>query len=133
VDVATRWYGDAAVLTICGRLDHDGASRLSDELVCLLQQVDSGAVVIDLSQLEYMSSAGLKSLLMVCRTASDSQHRTILAAPTPLVRELLEMSHAKLVLDIVPTLSEAVRMVSAGAAHAYREAHPAAIAAPASD
>jgi len=79
VDVATRWYGDAAVLTICGRLDHDGASRLSDELVCLLQQVDSGAVVIDLSQLEYMSSAGLKSLLMVCRTASDSQHRTILA------------------------------------------------------
>jgi len=133
VDVATRWYGDAAVLTICGRLDHDGASRLSDELVCLLQQVDSGAVVIDLSQLEYMSSAGLKSLLMVCRTASDSQHRTILAAPAPVVRELLEMSHAKLVLNIVPTLSEAVRMVSAGAAHAYREAHPVSTAAPASD
>ena len=126
MDVATRWYGDAAVLTIRGRLDHDGASILSDELMYLLQKVDSGAVVIDLSQLEYMSSADLKSLLMVSRAASHSHHRTILAAPTPLVRELLEMSHARLVLHIVPTLSEAVRMVSAGAAHAYREAHPIA-------
>jgi anti-sigma B factor antagonist len=133
MDVATRWYGDAAVLTICGRLDHDAASILSEQLMHLLQKVDSGAVVIDLSQLEYMSSGGLKSLLMVSRAASGSQHRTILAAPTPLVRELLEMSHAKLVLHILPTLSEAVRMVSAAAAHAYREAHPVANAAPDSE
>ncbi len=133
MDVDTRWYGDAAVLTICGGLDHDGASILADELMYLLQEVDSGAVVIDLSQLEYMSSAALKSLLMVSRAARASQHRTILAAPTPVVHALLETSNAKLVLHIVPTLSEAVRMVSAAAAHAYREAHPVPIVSRASE
>ena len=129
MDVTTRWYGDAAVIKLKGALDHDSAPGLTDELLYLLQKVDSGAIVIDLSELEYMSSAGLKSLLMISRAAKDSTRRTFVAAAKPLVRELLEMSHANLVLQIVPAVSEAVRMVSPMAAYAYREAHPSTVPA----
>jgi stage II sporulation protein AA (anti-sigma F factor antagonist) len=129
MELSTRWYGDAAVIRLGGRLDHNSAPGLTDELLYLLQKVDTGAIVIDLSDLEYMSSAGLKSVLMMTRAAKDSTRRTFVAAATPLVQELLEMTHAKLVLQIVPTVSEAVRMVSPMAAYAYREAQPSGVPA----
>jgi anti-anti-sigma factor len=122
VDIVTRWYGDAAVMKASGILDHDSAAAFSDELMYLFQKIETGGLVIDVSGLEYMSTAGLKSLLMICRASADAKRRTFIAAPSAIVRGLLEMSDARLVLQVVPTLSEAVRMVSPAAAHAYREA-----------
>jgi anti-sigma B factor antagonist len=130
MDAATRWYGDAAVIKLTGALDDESASRLSDELLYLLQKVESGAIVMDLSEVEYISSAGLQSLLILSRAAKESTRRIFVAAAKPLVRELLARSHAQLVLQMVPTLSEAVRMVSPMAAYAYREAHPSEITEP---
>lgn len=84
MELTTRWYGDAAVIKVSGALDHESTQLLTDELMYLLQKIHSGGVVIDLSELEYMSSAGLKSLLMVSRAAKNATRRTFVAAPTPL-------------------------------------------------
>lgn len=122
MQISTHWYGEALVLQVTGALDHDNGPRLKDHLMVALQKLESGAVIIDMSGVEYVSSAGFKTLVSASKTAKEAGNRLLVAAPQPMVVNIFKMSHAQLVLSIFPTMGEATSAVSERSRKAYDSA-----------
>ena len=74
-----------------GRIDGTNAAATEKELLAFL---DSGEprIVIDLGAVDYLSSAGLRVLLVAAKAARARAGKVVLAAPRPPVLEVLTMS-----------------------------------------
>ncbi|WP_199430645.1 STAS domain-containing protein [Qaidamihabitans albus] len=70
VTVAVEEHGSAIVLGVAGELDLLTAPKLQDELTRALDQRPQ-TLVIDLSKVEFMGSAGLSVLVVAHRTAGE--------------------------------------------------------------
>src|SRR5512142_792493 len=121
MNASFRRYASAAVLQVSGRLDQDTCEGFR---VDLMKQVEAaaregGTVVLDLSGLEYVSSAGLRCFMLASREAKAQHARIFVAALQPMVEEIFEISHFNLVFQVFPTLAEALAAVSPEAATAY--------------
>ena len=115
-----RRYADARVLTPGGRIDHGNyeafrADLAEHEAACAREQQ---ALVLDLSGLEYVSSAGLRCFMMAAKEAKARNGRVLLAAMQPVVAEIFRISRFNLLFEIFPTLREALAAVSAEASAA---------------
>jgi anti-anti-sigma factor len=64
IEVDTRTDDGVAVVTPRGELDVAGTPALEDALAEVLREPDVQAVVIDLSQLEFMDSSGLRAVVL---------------------------------------------------------------------
>jgi anti-anti-sigma factor len=119
--VTSRRFGTAAVLHVSGRLDQDTCEAFRGELMKEVEAATrvGGGVVLDLSALEYVSSAGLRCFMLASRQAKQSRMKIFVAALQPMVREIFEISHFNLIFQVFPTVREAVGAVSAEAATAY--------------
>jgi anti-anti-sigma factor len=68
-------------------------------------------VILDLSQVKYVDSSGLSALLRGNMIFSDDGGIFIIAAPSEHVNKLLKISLLDKVLNILPTVEEAVDAV----------------------
>ena len=104
---------DLVVLTASGRIDLSNADVFGQALSAAL--ADAGAVVVlDFSGIEYISSAGLRSLLIAFKSAKTENRILAVAALQPLVLEIFEISRFDLVIPLFDTVRDAV---STHAAH----------------
>jgi anti-sigma B factor antagonist len=94
-------------VTLDGRVDLPAARALED---ALNELCDSGRsrIVVDLSNVPYMASAGLKALLSGLRRARLLGGDVRLAGLTERVREVFEMSGFDQVFVIYPSAAAAV-------------------------
>jgi len=83
---------------------------------------DGGAIVLDLSGLDYVSSAGLRCFMLASRQAKSQHGRIFVAALQPMVAEIFEISHFNLVFQVFPSVREALGAVSTEAASAFEKA-----------
>ena len=116
-----RDYDTARVLAPRGRHDHDNCELFQADLAPHLQacERDRFALVLDLSGLEYVSSAGLRCLMIAARQASAHNSRIVVASMQPVVSEIFQISRFNLVLEVFATMREALASVSAQAAAAF--------------
>ena len=116
-----RTYADARVVTPRGRLDHDNCDRFQSDLAVELDACvrDGAALVLDMSGLEYVSSAGLRCLMLAARQAGTRNRRMMMAAPQPVVAEILQISRFNLVLPVFATTREALASLSPEALRAF--------------
>ena len=119
--LTSRRFANAVVLNAVGRLDQDSCDAFKGDLMSHVESSarDGGAIVLDLSGLEYVSSAGLRCFMLASRQAKAQQGRIVVAALQPMVQEIFEISHFNLVFQVFPTVREAVGAVSADAAAAF--------------
>src|SRR5260221_10481866 len=100
-----RSYGTARVVALRGRLDHDNCegfqADLSGQLEACMQ--DGAALVLDMSGLEYVSSAGLRCLMIAAKHAPARSSRIVVAAPQPAAAEILQTNRFNLVLPAFGT------------------------------
>jgi anti-sigma B factor antagonist len=98
-------------VTLQGRVDLPAARALED---ALNELCDAGRsrIVVDLSNVPYMASAGLKALLSGLRRARLLGGDVRLAALTERVLEVFDMSGFDQVFAIYPGASEAVASYS---------------------
>jgi anti-sigma B factor antagonist/stage II sporulation protein AA (anti-sigma F factor antagonist) len=119
MDIASRRYGDVVVAAPVGRIDHANADALTAALSPLLETPSAGPVLLDFSRVDYISSVGLRVLMMAAKTLR-LRHCTLgVAASPPLVREIFEISRFNLILDLSPTLREGLERLSPQAVAAY--------------
>ena len=116
-----RSYGTARVVTPRGRLDHENCEPFQNDLATELDACarDGAALVLDMSGLEYVSSAGLRCLMIAAKHAASRANRIVVAAPQPVVAEILQISRFNLVLPVFGTTREALASVSPQAAQAF--------------
>jgi len=82
----------ATVLHASGRLDGTATADFEKSVVEALAAASPGRVVIDMKGVEYVSSAGLRSLLVVAKRAKGSGQPFSVASLSPAVREIFEIS-----------------------------------------
>ncbi|QJR16655.1 STAS domain-containing protein [Usitatibacter palustris] len=117
-----RRSANAVVLSVSGRLDQDTCEAFRAELMTHLDATsrDGRGIVLDLSGLEYVSSAGLRCFMLASRQAKAQHSRIAVAALQPMVAEIFEISHFNLVFQVYGTVDEAVNAVSADKSPTYK-------------
>jgi anti-sigma B factor antagonist len=83
------------------------AARLDDAIAH-----DARAVVLDLTEVEFIDSTGLTVLLNGLRSITLRGGRLALALSNPTVLRLFEITRMDSTFDIAPTLDEALRRVA---------------------
>lgn len=78
------------ILEVSGRIDTTTAGSFEKQVLPYLQS--GSELVLDCDQVEYISSAGLRSLLILAKVASARDSRIVLCRLSGLVREVLEIS-----------------------------------------
>jgi anti-anti-sigma factor len=121
MNVTSRRFANAVVVHAAGRLDQDTCEAFRGDLLKYVEEAahGGGAIVLDLSALEYVSSAGLRCFMLASRQAKAQHGRIFVAALQPMVAEIFQISHFNLVFQVFPTVREAVSAVSADAAVVY--------------
>lgn len=80
----------ALVISAAGRIDSTTAGTL--EAVLPARVRENGAVVLDLAGVPYVSSAGLRVLLIGAKAAKAAGHSLVIANVAPAVHEVFDIS-----------------------------------------
>lgn len=110
IDLFPRQQGDAIILSPEGRVDHSNAAALQSAIEPYLQACKPGGhrLVLDLSRLDYISSAGLRILMIAAKQVKSQQGIIAVAAMRPVVREIFEISKFTFVLKCFESVDEAL-------------------------
>jgi len=106
--------GTTAILRLTGPLTLSTLFPLQD----LLKQIGGADTVIDVSQVPYIDSAGLGTILSHWAHTQRSGHKFALTGVSPRIDVLLEMTKVNSVLPMFKTAEEADRAFSANAVKA---------------
>jgi anti-anti-sigma factor len=100
--VRTEQHGDAAVVVPTGELDLATAPALEGALARAFDAAGGGRVVLDLRELEFIDSSGLRTLLTARRRADDASARFSLIAGHRGLERTLEIAGVHKVFDWTP-------------------------------
>ena len=95
------------VITAAERIDSANAQKFYDELDATIEPTDK-VVILDMAELTYISSAGLRVILQTARTLQRQNARFALCSLSGTVREVFEISGFDRVIEIHPSQSEAI-------------------------
>lgn len=99
--------GDVLVIRPEGRID----TNTSDELErALTGRIDGGArrLVLDMSGTDYISSAGLRVLLLAAKKLRGAAGQLVLGGMNPSVRQIFELAGFVSIFTIEPDVDRAV-------------------------
>ncbi len=115
-------HADVLVVAVTGRIDYMNAEDFKSALQPHVANCAAGGdrVVLDLSQLEYVSSAGLRVLMIAAKDVRARKGTLVAVSLQPVVREIFEISRFTLVFDVFDSVQDALRAISPAAASASR-------------
>jgi anti-anti-sigma factor len=124
LNLATRHFADAIVATLAGRVDHLSAAALEAALQPLLAQAGSnqGALVLDFSGVEYISSVGLRVLMIAAKQMREHKAQLLVASLQKVVTEIFAISRFDRILTVTATLDDALALCSPAALAQFRAA-----------
>jgi anti-sigma B factor antagonist/stage II sporulation protein AA (anti-sigma F factor antagonist) len=121
VEFSSTRFADVYVAAPVGRVDHTNAEALRSALAPLLERggAERHGLVLDFAHVEYISSVGLRVLMMAAKQARACDARIAVAALQPVVGEIFDISRFNQVLDVFPSVREALARISPPALAAF--------------
>lgn len=106
MDLNANHDGKSLVVSLAGRLDVVNAPRFE---ATLLEEVQRGetSFILDLSDLEYISSAGLRALLVLAKRVQALQGKLLLCGLCGGVQEVFDVSGFSSIFVCCPDLAAA--------------------------
>lgn len=101
----------ALVINVTGHIDGINAQEFHDSLNQKTQDFDNNVVVLDCEKLSYISSAGLRSILLVARILTGKNKKFMLCSLPSSAMEVVKISGFDKVLDIHKSCSAAVAAI----------------------
>jgi anti-anti-sigma factor len=101
---------DVVCLKIDGRLDAKTASEAEATVKGLLKE-GRRKLLFDLSQMEYISSAGLRVILMAFKELRVKQGRVVLCSLTPYVKEIFDVSNFSSIIPITDSVETGLQQM----------------------
>ena len=107
LSVRTEQSGAAAVLCLAGRLDGTNAKVLEE---AIREQMDAGALVLlfDFEALTYISSAGLRVLLVAGRGMQAHDGQVLFCGLSQQIAQVFEVSGCNDILSVYGSRDEAL-------------------------
>src|SRR3954470_13241751 len=104
MEIIRKAVGGSVVLAPVGRIEMTTADPFREQVLAALAELGpGGAVVIDCAHLDYVSSAGLRALMIASKTAKSKSLGLGVAAMQPVVREIFQISRFDLVVACFDT------------------------------
>ena len=126
MEIPERRFGDVAVLSPLGRVDLANGEAFLAGLVSTLTRLSADApplVVLDLGRVDYISSIGLRALMVAAKQAKAAQGQIAVSQMTATVAEIFDIARFKFVLPAFADTREALASMSADAARLWDEAN----------
>jgi stage II sporulation protein AA (anti-sigma F factor antagonist) len=105
--VTIERQGDTLIAAADGRVDSTNASTFQDELTAATDGNDH-SVILDLGGLSYISSAGLRVILLVAKTLQTKGARFAVCSPSDQIREIFEISGFSQIIPVYGSGDEAI-------------------------
>jgi anti-anti-sigma factor len=106
VEIRQSRLGDELVVHVAGRIDHQTSERFQTELLATVA-ASNADLIIDLAQVDYISSAGFRALMMATRQ-KPKERRIAVAGLSDLVRELFAIARFHHVIPVFGSPADAV-------------------------
>ena len=122
--IGERTFGPVTVLRPGGALDMEGSPAFGERLDQSLSGRGGAAplAVVDFSDVPFISSAGLRVIMIGAKRARAGGGSLAVAALNPTVREIFEISKFHHVVPVFPGVREAIASMSEDGAKAFDDA-----------
>ncbi len=107
MDISTKEMKRVSLVTVNGRVDSATAPDFEKALHALVQ-ANRCQLVVDLKNVDYMSSAGLRALVSSLKAAKAGGGDVRLAQPSQRVREVLELAGLNSIFTTYEDVTDAV-------------------------
>ncbi len=98
--------GASVIAAIEGSIDSKTAPDLQSSILPVINE--SNKVILDMTKVEFVSSAGLRVLLMVYRQLKTRDGKVVLVGVSDDIKDVMHMTGFITFFEIVPTLEEAL-------------------------
>jgi anti-anti-sigma factor len=98
---------DTVIVRASGELDAFSTDRLAEHLDAAAEATQEEAVLLDLTGITYLSSAGVATLVLHTQRYAEHGRRLCVVADHPAVLRTIELTGADKAIVVVPTLDGA--------------------------
>jgi anti-sigma B factor antagonist len=106
----TAVTGDVAVIALAGELDVAGSATLEHEIERVLADHEPRALVLDLSQLDFMDSTGLRLVVLADARSREQRRRFALVRGNEDVHRVFEITRMADRLEFLDGPGEVTRL-----------------------
>jgi anti-sigma B factor antagonist/stage II sporulation protein AA (anti-sigma F factor antagonist) len=113
MNLPTREQAGVLIVSVSGRIDHITSEEFTKSLDPLLDQCTQGhpSILLDFSGVDYISSAGLRVLMMASRRAKAQKGVFAIAALQPMVQEVFAISRFNLIVPCYVSIETACKVL----------------------
>jgi anti-sigma B factor antagonist/stage II sporulation protein AA (anti-sigma F factor antagonist) len=124
LQIATRRVADAVIAMPVCRIDHRSSGDFEAALTPLVAAAAAAksALILDFSRIEYISSVGLRVLMIAAKKMRERESPLLVTALQSVVAEIFAISRFDRILTVTATLDDAMALCSAAALSAHRSA-----------
>jgi anti-anti-sigma factor len=107
LEISEQREGNVVVLGPVGRLNNDSSPEFQSRLLGCVGSAGA-TVLVDLSRVDYVSSAGLRALMTGSKQAKATGGRLAVAGLNPVVKEIFTISRFSYVVTVFDTPAQAL-------------------------
>jgi anti-anti-sigma factor len=107
MEITQEKIGTITTVTLKGRMDAGTSKSVEDHL---LKLIDGGEhrLVVDFAQLDYISSVGLRVLILASKKVKPLQGSIVVCALQPTIKQVFEVAGFTTIFKVYPTRDDAV-------------------------
>ena len=110
MELSTRKIDDVMIIDFQGSLDTSTSGDVQDEFIKFVEDGET-KIILNLKNLEYVSSAGLRVILILSKLLQSHQGELRLCSANKIVDEVLKTSGFNSLLQVLDTEANAIASV----------------------
>ncbi len=111
MEITEERRADILILRVIGKLDASTSKDLENKILGLIAAREE-KMVVDLSQLDYISSAGLRVFLLAAKRMDEAKGKMVLCALKEAVKHIFDIAGFSSLLAFTTSTEEAIKNVS---------------------
>lgn len=109
MEITIRSQDDMTIVEISGNLDSNTSAQAESQITPLIKP--NSCLILDMKQCNYVSSAGLRVLLMIAKMLAREGGKAILSGLSEEVADVMEMTGFGAMFPKYPTTVEAIEAI----------------------
>ena len=110
MDISEDRKADAVILALSGKLDATTAKTFEDRILGVING-GTQRLVVDLSQLDYVSSSGLRVFILAAKRLQTVDGKIVLCSLKDHVRQVFDLAGFSSMLSICASRDEAMKSI----------------------
>ena len=122
MELHEQQFANVLVVNLAGKIDHNSADAFRDALIPYVdsQGASYRVIVLNMTKVEYMSSVGLRALMLAAKKSKAVARPIVVAGLSETMQEIFQISRFDLIFDVYEDVPAAITDLSADALTAYR-------------